>query len=68
MQLRITRQGFDRLAQVDFTKYDSEPSRKEFKDIQSADRLGRTINALPQEFQFHAGEVECRTSFSMDFN
>ena len=68
MQLRITRQGFDRLAQVDFTKYDSEPSRKEFKDVQNADRLGRTINALPQEFQFHAGEVECRTSFSMDFN
>ena len=66
MQLEISKKEFDRLANVDFTKYDDAISRKEFKDIQRTDRLGRAVNSLPTEFKFQVGEVKCNTSFSLN--
>ena len=66
MQLEISKKEFDRLAAVDFTKYDDTISRKEFKDIQRTDRLGRAVNSLPTEFKFQTGEVKCNTGFFMN--
>ncbi len=66
MELEISKKEFDRLASVDFTKYDDTIPRKEFKDIQRPDRLGRAVNSLPPEFKFQAGEVKCNTSFSLN--
>ena len=65
MQVRITKEGFDRLTKVDFTKYDDVSAMKAFKQKQGTDRLGQAINSLSPEFRFQAGEVECKTSFSL---
>ncbi len=66
MQLRITKEGFDRLANADFAKFDNAIPMKAFKEAQGTDKFGHAVNSLPPEYKFQPGEIECNTSFYLN--
>ena len=69
LSLQIKPNEFDRLAQVDFTKFDAVAAKNAFdsKD-EDTDKIGRTVNTFAPECKLNVDGVICDTAVYSSFN
>jgi hypothetical protein len=62
--LHINTKELDRLAQLDFTKFDDKAALDVFKTAE-ADKIGTTVNSFDQQFKLDKVNASCDTTFDI---